>query len=174
MAKLVTRTALAERLGVSPQTISNAVADGRIKKGVSTSPDGAKMFKPLIAEREYLATTKTAKARHVGDDFVGRLEICDPIVGTPDRFISDARKAAADADIAEIKLAQMREELVPAADVASAWGKIIANTRAKILSLPSKAKGRIPHLSIAEIGILDALVYEALEELAEEDMVEDG
>jgi len=47
------------------------------------------------------------------------------------------------------------------------WSKIVVGTRTHLLGLPTRAKQRLPHLSNADLGVLDGLVRESLEELAD-------
>ena len=78
------------------------------------------------------------------------------------------RKMAADARIAEIELAKVEGELVPAEDVVTAWTDVVGAVKAKLLSIPTKAA---PILANEESAggcqiILEDLINEALEELA--------
>jgi len=43
----------------------------------------------------------------------------------------------------------------------------VVGTRTHLLGLPTRAKQRLPHLSNADLGVLDGLVRESLEELAD-------
>ncbi len=81
---------------------------------------------------------------------------------------SRARKVAAEADLAETKLAEMRGELVRASDVAKAWEGTLGAMKAKMISIPSKAAPIVASESEASIcqETLELLVNEALEELA--------
>lgn len=77
------------------------------------------------------------------------------------------RLTRARADIMEMEKAQMEEKLIPAGDIESAWIEVVANMRAKILSLPTKAA---PELfaaeSLSEVkSILKEQIFEALTEL---------
>lgn len=78
------------------------------------------------------------------------------------------RKMAADARIAEIELAKVEGELVPAEEVVTAWTDVVGAVKAKLLSIPTKAA---PILANEESAggcqiILEDLINEALEELA--------
>jgi len=77
------------------------------------------------------------------------------------------RLTRARADIMEMEKAQMEEKLIPAGDIESAWIEVVANMRAKILSLPTKVA---PELfaaeSLSEVkAILKEQIFEALTEL---------
>jgi phage terminase Nu1 subunit (DNA packaging protein) len=57
-------------------------------------------------------------------------------------------------------------KLVSKKDVEETWANIISLSRTKILSIPSKAKLRLPNLTHADIATLEVLVRESLEDLA--------
>ena len=46
------------------------------------------------------------------------------------------------------------------------WAAAVTIARTKLLATPTRARQRIPHLSLEEVNILDDLLREALEELA--------
>lgn len=48
------------------------------------------------------------------------------------------RLATAQAELAEIRAAKMRGELVPAADVESEWASALADLRQQLLAIPSR------------------------------------
>ncbi len=48
------------------------------------------------------------------------------------------------------------------------WAEVITISRTKVLGIPSKAKQRIPDLTQDQVVVLEDIVREALEELAEE------
>lgn len=79
-----------------------------------------------------------------------------------------ARLASARADEAEMKNAQMREELLPRAGVTAAVQSAFARVRARLLALPSKAAPSLVTMK-AVVPVqekLTELVHEALAELA--------
>lgn len=67
----------------------------------------------------------------------------------------------------EMLLAERRGELVSADEVRRAWATVVALTRTKILLLPSKAKQHLPHLTHKDIGTIESLVREGLEDLCQ-------
>jgi len=76
------------------------------------------------------------------------------------------RKRTADAQLAELKLARERGELVPAADVESAWLEVCDAVREALLGVPAElvAEGIVPAVREADA---DAVVRRALRALAE-------
>ena len=79
------------------------------------------------------------------------------------------RLTAAKADLAEIKLALQRGEVVKLSEVQKEWKAGVSNVRKKLLGLPDKVSYRLAGLEIREINaILTGEIYEVLNELAEE------
>ena len=79
-----------------------------------------------------------------------------------------ARRARADADIAEMRRDQQRGELVAAADVVSAWASLIQAARAELLALPARVCDRISGQSDSRVvrHMLDQAIRDALASLA--------
>lgn len=75
------------------------------------------------------------------------------------------RLAAAQADLAEIKAAKMRGELVEASAVQAEWSGILRTVRAGMLAVPSRVAARLPHLSKYDVAEIDAEVRTALTEV---------
>lgn len=78
------------------------------------------------------------------------------------------RKINAEAEIAELNLAQIHGTLVVADDVVKAWDDVLGAMKAKILSLPSKGAPVLSTETDTTVckNILEDLVNEALEELS--------
>lgn len=67
---------------------------------------------------------------------------------------------------AELKFREAAGELVPAADVAAKLVNVFTQCKTRLLGVPSRARQALPHLTVADIGVLEGLVREALEDLA--------
>jgi phage terminase Nu1 subunit (DNA packaging protein) len=78
-----------------------------------------------------------------------------------------ARKWAAEAARAEFEQAKREQQFVPVAEVAQRWAGIVLHARTALLGLPMRARQRLPHLSASDAVVLDGMVREALEGLAE-------
>lgn len=78
------------------------------------------------------------------------------------------RKINAEAEIAELNLAQIHGTLVVADDVVKAWDDVLGAMKTKILSLPSKGAPVLSTETDTTVckNILEDLVNEALEELS--------
>jgi phage terminase Nu1 subunit (DNA packaging protein) len=65
-----------------------------------------------------------------------------------------------------MRAAREAGELVPVRDVEILYGTRVVSARTRLLSIPSRAKQRLPHLSPSDLAVLDELIREALEELS--------
>lgn len=81
------------------------------------------------------------------------------------------RKVNAEAEIAEMELAKVRNQLVIVEDVVKAWTDTLANLKAKLTNVPSKAAPIVASESDAGViqVMLADLMNEALEELSNYD-----
>lgn len=82
-----------------------------------------------------------------------------------------ARLQTAQADIAEMEVAQLKERLLDAGKVAGWWAKIIGNAKQNLLAIPSKVA---PELLVCKTAAqikakLQAMIHEALAGLSEYD-----
>ena len=89
-------------------------------------------------------------------------------VGADDYATHRARLTSAKADMAEMEREQMKDNLIPADDVADAWDTMVSNMRSKLLSIPTKsATQTFAAKNVTEAKkILKEAVDDALEELA--------
>lgn len=83
------------------------------------------------------------------------------------RPIADHRQklVLAQAELAQIKAAKMRGELVPAADVRATWASIVADARQRLLAVPSRIAGKAG-LSREAVALVDREIRAALLALA--------
>lgn len=86
----------------------------------------------------------------------------------PDYNESRARHEYEKANLAELVRLEKEALLLPRAEVEKAWAESVTIAKTKLLAVPTRAKQRIPHLTLEEIEILTMLQREALEELADE------
>ncbi len=76
-----------------------------------------------------------------------------------------ARLAAAQAEIAELKAAQLRGELRDAGAVRAEWSDILRTVRAGRLAVPPRFAARLPHLTAFDISEIDQEVRAVLTEI---------
>ncbi len=77
-----------------------------------------------------------------------------------------ARLTRAKAELAEMRIAREKGELIPMEDVQSQWAENAGNVRKKLLALEGKLPVMLAGKSIADMaGIIHDAIYEALNEL---------
>ena len=76
------------------------------------------------------------------------------------------RKMNAEAELSELELAKVRNQLVIVEDVVKAWTDTLANLKSKITSIPSKSAPIIA--SETEIGVIQEILTDFLNEALEE------
>lgn len=69
------------------------------------------------------------------------------------------------AKLAEIKYYREVEEVAPVVDMENYVVDTLTRVKTRLLALPSRVKQQIPHLTTAELQILESVVREALEEI---------
>lgn len=111
---------------------------------------------PGVADREWAANTPPR-----GEDIDADGGERDGDVDSPAR-----REKHWKANTAELTFRQRAGELVKAADVKAKFSEKFSTVRSRVLGVPSRARQRLPHLSHADLAVLDELLREALEELA--------
>lgn len=94
--------------------------------------------------------------------------------GVLDLAAERARLAKEQADAQELKNAVSRRELVSVIDVERGWQDILRKVRARILACPSRIRSRLSHLTVFDGEVIDAELRDALTELANDDVDEDG
>lgn len=77
------------------------------------------------------------------------------------------RERIARAEAFELETARKKGLLVSAVEVERRWATIGAQLRSGLLGLPTRARQRLPHLSAKDVLLLDRMVREVLEELAD-------
>ena len=179
MPELISMSEFARRKGVTPQSVCKAVKCGRIgvihEKGkpkldweiASVQWDRSRRVRaeslqkdaepPVIEAPE----TPEAEAAHILDD--------DEPVIPPGTIYAEQRGAteAYKAKLARLEYLEKKGQLVKAIDVKYAASKMVAAIKQRVQSVPSKAKIRLPHLSISDMSVLDDLMRETLTELSE-------
>ncbi|HEY3450934.1 MAG TPA: hypothetical protein VGK67_31550 [Myxococcales bacterium] len=80
--------------------------------------------------------------------------------------VARARKETAQATLAELEVGRAKGELILASQVEARMVAVFSNCKTKLLALPSRARQQLPHLSAADVDVLDGIVRETLEALA--------
>jgi len=89
----------------------------------------------------------------------------DPVPGT----LAEAalREKTYKAELARLEYEERSGKLLPADEVKLRWQGIVTLARTKVLGLPAKIQQRLQHLEPADVAIIEELVRETLEELAD-------
>jgi phage terminase Nu1 subunit (DNA packaging protein) len=153
--------------GGSVQAVQQARDSGRLVK--SLTEDG-RISSADAADAEWAANTKAHMRPHTGPSGT------DPgaNIGRPRKSKGEAlayadsiaRKAAADAGLAELKLAKERGELVCVAVAERKLTEAFAACKTKLLGVHARARQRDPGLTQDQVALFEALVREALSDLA--------
>lgn len=176
--KLISLRAYAKQRGVSAEAVSKAVSSGRLRESVAIVDGQPKIRDPELADREWEANTRQrvdqppATPARLKRESVER-DVTDDV---PDYFESRARREAAaarreaaQADLAELEVDERRGELVSAEDARADVIDMFTVVRTRILGVPTRVAQRLPHVAAEVVPVIEALLREALEELAVED-----
>jgi len=171
-------------IGVSGEAVRKAISGGRIPADVVGT-------KTLTSGRKRPVITDTARARaafHANTDpafqrdnqKIGRNRSAaargeappsdpPPAVGARAPSIAESRAISEvyKARLAKLEYEEKSGKLVNAAEFKVKFASQVVAARNKLLGVGAKAKGRIPHLTVDEIAIIDELVREALEDIAD-------
>lgn len=109
-----------------------------------------------------LAEGVAAYCRHLREQAAGRADAH----GGADLVAERAKLAAAQRRRIELQIAAEQRRLVDAEAVRARFIGMVTAAKNRLLAVPSKAKARIPTLTVADVEVLEGLVAEALEELA--------
>ena len=184
---LVTKAEAARILGVTPEAVYRACKAGRLST-VTTVSGGVRIESDtMLAEwrrntqsrvngprdlrsRSEAAGTQPKPLRPAAERMSAGTSSSPRPSATresiPDYDESRARTEHLKAELLELDRQQKLGTLVPLSDVELRWTALVTATRTKLLAVPSKAKQQLPELDIAAIGILDSIIRQALDDLA--------
>lgn len=170
--KGVTAAEFAKMKGVSATAVKKAIDSGRLVNCLIKDPKYKKpRIDPVIAAQEWEKNTDHNK-RHTGNDLRAQPERAEPFAKSPENpggQVAPTAKQILDnykARLAKLDYEERTGILVNAEAVKIEWFKMVTESKTKLLALPSKAKSNLPHLTAADVAMLDELVREALEDLA--------
>jgi hypothetical protein len=167
--------AYAERRGVSTVAVSKAITAGRLRDSVVTIDGQPKISDAELADREWQANTRMRVEQPpphqherpaVDEPAVTPTDVPDYNVSRALREAAAARREAAQADLAEIEVAQRRGELVLVDQARADVIDKFTTVKTRLLGVPSRIAQRFPRFALELVPVLDDLLREALEELA--------
>ncbi len=149
--------------GTVQSAVQYAIDSGRLVK--SLSPDRKKIIDVELADREWEANSRSDHAPLTGPT-------APAVNGNGQSYINPlgearARREAAQASLREMELAERRGELIATADIEARLANTFMQCRTRLLSIPSRARQRDPSLSSGQLTMLESLIREALEDLAD-------
>lgn len=152
-AQTLSINAFAKRLGVGIDQVQKALRSGRLERSVGTNAKGKPVIADVaLAELEW----KTNDARHPKS---GGLTT-----------IAKERQALIQAQRRKIELhiRERRADLVDRRKVEIRFATRVVTARTKLLALPTRMKQRVPHLTTADLALVEEIIREALEELVDD------
>ena len=159
----------------SRQNLDKLVKQGKLPRSTaSSSPVRVRAdllveeYLDSIDQRQAVRDDPGVKARPVSTNPAPTARSGEPLADDelPAYTISQQRKAYEQANLLEIERRQKEGHLVERVEVEKAWGQSVAIVKTALLGVPSKAKERIPHLTLDEIEVITVLIRDALEEVS--------
>lgn len=144
--------AYAEHIGVRIRAVQKAIEAGRLERSIGHDAHGKpQIIDVALADQEW----NTNGGRHPQS---GGLTT---IARERQKLIQAQRRKV------NLHIRERLRDLVPRRAIEIRFATRVVTARTKLLGIPSRAKQRIPHLTTADLAVLDELVREALEELAD-------
>lgn len=138
MAKveLISKSAFAVMMGVSPAAVTKAIAENRI----TTVRDGDKdKIDPAVAQIQWAQNTR---ARSPSSNAAPAADATTPATtkGNNESGYWDSRtsREEAEAGMAQLKLAELRKSLIPVDAVRAAFGTAFSSAREALMQIPSR------------------------------------
>jgi hypothetical protein len=163
----------ARRRGVSRAAVTQAIRAGRLRDSVGRAGTKPVIMDVDLADREWSAGRPAPPGVRLAEPEVTRMPSARSALdeaaaaGVPSVAVSRARFEAVRVAIATMELTLKRGELVPVEEARTAVAEKFVAVRTRLLGLPIRIRQRLPHLSAEDVRVIDALIRETLEELAD-------
>ena len=165
--------AYAKHRGCHHSAVQRAIDSGRLVTSLVYDDAGAPgIADAAAADAEWAANTRSEREPLTSQ--IARQGGAAPDDEESPLAAARTRYEEAKASLAEIELAERRGQLVLAADVEARLAGAITRCKTKLLALPSRARQQDPTLSSAQLGMFEALIREALEDLAADDAAKEA
>lgn len=169
--RLVSMRDYAKRRGVTVEAVSKAAKTGRISLV-------GKKVDVQAADRQWAANTQpgqmAAKRTRKAPSKRSKRTPAVPDTEAPaaDSTVNNYASARARREDYLARMAQSDFEersglLVNANEMKAEWAKLITEAKTRLLSVPIKCKSRLPALSALDVSIIENLIRDELEELAD-------
>jgi phage terminase Nu1 subunit (DNA packaging protein) len=159
----MTQSAYARHRGCSPASVNRAVKLGILSESLIRDDRGRvriRTAKEADAEWRRKSKPREGGGAPAGDGY-GELR--------RRREEVRLRQAEQAAEREQLELAALRGELIPAATTRKLVAEAFRLVRQRLLAVPSRCRQRISGLKKRDMATIDALIREALEELADTD-----
>ncbi len=165
----MTLSAYAKHRGVTPKAVSKAVAEGRLLASVVRVDGAPRILDAALADREWEQNSRERRDRWRLDGGKQSAEQAKTRAVNRARIEwAKARREAAEADIAEMKLEELRRQYLPRDIVIPDVRKMFALVRDRVLSVVPRTGKRCPQLTPAQLALLEELIRECIEEISDE------
>lgn len=188
-SKPISLLAYAKRRGVSAEAVRKAIDAGRLERSVVVVRGKPKIADADLADREWAERTRppgeqrpsalavAAAAAFAGADEAGSGSgiPADAPDATIDFFEARRRRevelwrqARVKREADELALEKQKGQLVAVEEARAAVIDRFTVVKTKLLGLPARVKQRLPHVGADDVRVIDSLVREALEDLADD------
>ncbi len=158
MSEGCTLAEYARHRGVTQQAVSMAIRDGRLHDSIdSSNPKRLRIADIDAADREWDEKSDNTRKPNGAGQFGAQLQE------------NAAREKHFRALLAELDYKKRAGELVPADEARAAVIEKFTAVKTKLLGIPARIKQRLPHIELADVQVIDELVRETLEDLANGD-----
>lgn len=165
--------AYAKRRGLSAEAVCKAVRSGRLERSIVVVRGKPKIADPELADREWENNTRTARPPKPRRDSAASDVVPDSGVSYSEarrrREVELWRQSRIKREADALDLGVKKGELIPVDEARAAVMNSFTIVRTRLLGVPTRCKQRLAILSSADVGVIDDLVREALEELAGEE-----
>ena len=183
--------AFARRVQVDEKAVRKAIKNGRLERSIGYENGRPVILDAEVAEREWndnrdpsrvRSAQKSAPAGATGGESGGSDPSGHTGTKTPPKKPAsnrpDARRGKTTADERRLLIrAQRRREEMKNSILSRKFGPVeeykrreterVTRAKNQLLGVPSKAKQRLPHLTVADVSVLDTLIRECLTGLAD-------
>jgi phage terminase Nu1 subunit (DNA packaging protein) len=143
---------------VTLSSLQRAIKDGRVKAVGEDASGRPVILDPAEAAREWKARTRPRVDSRTAGRGRGKANALE---------VATLRERTARAEAFELETARKKGLLVSAVEVERRWVTIGVQLRTQLGGLPTRIRQRLPHLTAKDVLVIDRLVREVLQELAD-------